>query len=138
MASSDDIYNIQKGGVQTLGQLVLAEQALATAIYSSQAATTLVAAITQVASAILTTFPRLVGTFTLAASSTTNVAFTAVVANSVIIPFQTNASAATLQGSAAAIYMASHTAGVGFAVKTANGSAAAGTEQFSFIATNPA
>lgn len=88
---------------------------------------------------ILSIFPltATVGTFTLAASATTTVTSAYVKANSVIIPFPTNAAAGTLQGSAKSLYVSARTAGTSFTVSTASAAAAAGTETFFFLLVNP-
>ena len=76
------------------------------------------------------------GSFTLAAAATTTVAQTAVTAGSTIDWAPLNASAATLEGSAKALYLSSQTAGTGFVVATASGGNAAGTESFSYVVLN--
>jgi len=81
-------------------------------------------------------FSSTVGTFTLAAAATTVVPNTFVKANSVIIPFPTNAAAGTLQGSAKSLYISATTAGVSFTVATASAANAAGTETFAFLILN--
>lgn len=87
--------------------------------------------------AILDTFPRITGSFTLSAGATTTVTEPAVSATSVIQLMPTNASGGTLQGSAKALYISARTAGASFAVTTASGAAAAGTEQFFYVLVNP-
>jgi hypothetical protein len=84
-----------------------------------------------------TTLPRVSGTFTLGAAATTVVPEPAVRSNSIIMPIPTNASAATLQGSAKYAYVSVKTVGVSFTVATANGTAAAGTETFTYQLMNP-
>lgn len=86
---------------------------------------------------ITAVFPRISGTFTLAAASTTSVSQSAMQSNSIVLWNPVNSSAATLEGSAKNIYVLSKTSGTGFVVSTANGSAAAGTEQFSYVVINP-
>ncbi len=83
------------------------------------------------------TFPRITGSFTLNAASSTSVTEPSVSATSVIMLIPTNASAGTLQAGANAIYLSGRTAGTGFTVTTAGGGSAAGTEQFSFMLVNP-
>ena len=72
------------------------------------------------------------GTFTLTAAVTTTVTDKRVTANSVILLTPTNAAAATLMGSAKALYLSARTAQTSFAVSTANAVAAAGTETFQY------
>lgn len=82
-------------------------------------------------------FPRVSGTFTLAAAATTTVANTDIVGGSIILLTPTNAAAATLQGSVKALYISAINAGTGFTVTTASGGNAAGTETFSYVAFTP-
>lgn len=82
-------------------------------------------------------FPRVSGSFTLAAAATTTVANTDIVGGSIVLLTPTNAAAATLQGSAKALYISAINAGTGFVVSTASGANAAGTETFSYVAWNP-
>lgn len=110
--------------------------ALATAIAAQTTAlNTQLAALT---AAILAVFPTAVftGSFTLGAAATTVVNNGHVLSSSVIIPFPTNASAATLMGSAKALYISAKSAGVSFTVATASAGAAAGTETFSYLIVN--
>jgi hypothetical protein len=72
------------------------------------------------------------GSFTLAAAATTTVLQPAVTATSFINLTPTNASAATLEGSAKKLYISSISPGVSFTVATGNGVSAAGTETFSY------
>lgn len=83
-------------------------------------------------------FPRVSGSFTLAAAASTTVANTDIEAGSVIMLSPTNASAATLQGSAKSLYITVVNPGAGFTVATANAASAAGTETFSYVAFIPA
>lgn len=108
--------------------------------FSSLVITTLqngVVAINSLVQAILNSFPRITGTFTLAAAATTTVAQPAIRATSVVMLSPTNASAGTLMGSAKALNVSSITPGTGFVVATANGTNAAGTETFSYAIFNP-
>lgn len=73
------------------------------------------------------------GTFTLGAAVTTTVTESAVLGASVIVLMPTNAAAATLMGSAKSLYVSARTSGESFAVRTANGVAAAGTETFEYV-----
>jgi hypothetical protein len=77
------------------------------------------------------------GTFTLGAAASTTVSTTSVQGNSIITFTPTNASAATLMGSAKALYISAINAGTSFVVSTASAAAAAGTETFSYIITTP-
>lgn len=77
------------------------------------------------------------GTFTLGASVTSTIPATAIKAGATVALAPTNAAAATLQGSAAALYVSAITPGTSFAVSTANGTAAHGTETFSYSIVNP-
>jgi len=74
-----------------------------------------------------------VGSFTLAAAATTVVNNSNVIALCKIILVPTNAAAATLMGSAKALYISARTAGTSFTVATANAAAAAGTETFDYL-----
>lgn len=77
------------------------------------------------------------GTFTMAAGATLAVAEPDVVSGSNIQLQPLNASAATLMGSSKSLYISAKTAGSGFTVATADGTNAAGTEQFSYIVNSP-
>lgn len=91
----------------------------------------------QLIATIAAVFPRVTtitgGTFTLGAAATTTVAQPSTAANSVIIPFPTNAAAGTLMGSTKHLYISARTANTSFAVSTASGVAAAGTETFLYL-----
>jgi hypothetical protein len=82
-------------------------------------------------------FPRISGTFTLTAAATTTVTQTGITATSVVLLSPTNAAAATLMGSAKALYISALTPGASFQVATANATAAAGTETFKYVVVNP-
>lgn len=77
------------------------------------------------------------GSFTLAAAATTTVNEPATQSNSFINITATNASAATLMGSAKALYISAKVAGASFTVATASAAAAAGTETFSYSVVTP-
>ena len=77
------------------------------------------------------------GSFTMAAAASTVVAQPAVQANSMIVPFPTNAAAGTLVGSAKSPYLASISPGVSFTISTANAASAAGTETFNYFVVTP-
>jgi hypothetical protein len=95
-----------------------------------------VVAINSLVQAIKNVFPTVTGSFTLAAAASTVVTQPAIRATSVIQLSATNAAAATLQGSAKALYY-TLTPGTGFTVFTANAGAAAGSETFSYSIFNP-
>ena len=77
------------------------------------------------------------GSFTLSAAATTTITQPAVQSNSNIVPFPSNAAAATLMGSTKALSVSAKTAGTSFTVATASGVAAAGTETFTYIVSTP-
>jgi hypothetical protein len=108
-------------GLETNGRLLLQ------AVYSIQ-------------QAILSTVPRITGSFTLGAAATTVVSQPLVASDSIVLPFPSNAAAAALMGSAKSLYhdLSLNVAGTSFTVKTGNGVAAVGTEQFTYIVINPA
>jgi hypothetical protein len=76
------------------------------------------------------------GTFTMPAAATFTINQTSIKSNSVIQLNPTNASAATLQGSAKSLYT-TISAGTSFTVNTADGAAAVGTETFSYSILTP-
>lgn len=82
-------------------------------------------------------FPRSVGTFTCGATATTTVTDANVLSTSVITLTPTNAAAGTLQAGTTHLYLSARTAGTSFAVTTASGASAAGTETFSYAIFNP-
>lgn len=94
----------------------------------------------QILSLLVTTLqtilPRITGTFTLAAAATTTVPQTATQSTSLITFTPLNASAATLMGSAKALYVSARTQGASFTVATASGASAAGGEIFSYALQN--
>ncbi len=98
-----------------------------------------VVAINQLATNLLNTWPRITGTFTLAAAASTVVTQPGVKATSVVVLTPTNAAAGTVMGSAKALYVpvASYVPGTSFTVFTASGGNAAGTETFSYAVFNP-
>ena len=77
------------------------------------------------------------GTLTLSAASTTTVTNSSVATNSIIIWVPTSAAAAAFNTAATALYLSARTAGTSFALTTANGGSAAGTETFIYILANP-
>jgi hypothetical protein len=82
-------------------------------------------------------FPRIAGTFTMAAAATKTVPEPSVTSTSYIVLIPTNAAAATLVGSTRSPYVSTKTTGASFVVSTASGVAAAGTETFSYLIFNP-
>ena len=96
-----------------------------------------VVAINQLATNLLNTWPRITGTFTLAAAASTVVTQPGVKATSVVVLTPTNAAAATLMGSAKALYVSAIVPGASFTVSTASGGNAAGTEVLQFAIFNP-
>jgi hypothetical protein len=82
-------------------------------------------------------FPRVSGTFTMAAAATKVVTEPGVTASSVIVLSPTNAAAGTLMGSNESLYISTKVAGASFTVATAAGTAAAGTETFNYLIFNP-
>lgn len=97
----------------------------------------IVSAINRLATVMSTTFPRITGTFTLAAAATTTVTQPGIKATSVVQLTPTNAAAATLMGSAKALYVSAKTPGASFTVATANAVAAVGTETFDYSVFSP-
>jgi len=81
-------------------------------------------------------FPRVTGSFTLAAAATTTVTQPAIKATSIVLLMPSNAAAATLMGSAKALYVSALAPGASFTVATASGAGAAGTETFSYVVSN--
>lgn len=77
------------------------------------------------------------GTTTLSAAATTVVSTTAVRANSVVSLTPTNAAAATLQSGTKSLYVSAIASGTSFTLATADGTAAAGTETFSYVINTP-
>lgn len=80
-------------------------------------------------------FPRVTGSFTMAAAASKVVTDTAVTSSSFIMLTPTNAAAGTLQGSNECLYVTP--ASGSFTVTTAAGTAAAGTETFAYCVLNP-
>lgn len=86
-----------------------------------------------IAKTLANAFPRIAGSFTLAAAATTVVPQTAISSNSKIALTPTNAAAATLMAGAASLYVSAKTQGASFTVATANAAAAAGNETFDYL-----
>jgi hypothetical protein len=82
-----------------------------------------------------TAFPRINGTFTLSAATTTNVAEVRVAGNAVVFWSPTNATAALIERTNG-LFHATSTSGVGFTLSTQSGSASAGGT-FEYVAVNP-
>ena len=97
----------------------------------------MIVAINGLRDAILSTFPRVTGTFTLSAAATTTVPNTSVTSTSIITLTPMNASAATRMSGTNSLYVSARTAGASFALTTALGGAATGDEQFSYLLVNP-
>jgi hypothetical protein len=85
----------------------------------------------QVVTAMNNLLPRVIGTFTLANATTTNVTQPGFTANAMVSFTATN-SAAALTERSNGLYISNSTAGVGFAVSTQSG-AATGTETFQYV-----
>lgn len=77
------------------------------------------------------------GSFTLTAASTTVVQNTAVQSTSQISWTPTNAAAATLMSGSKSLYRSAVSGGTSFTLATADGTAAVGTETFSYMITTP-
>lgn len=90
--------------------------------------------------ALQTIFPQVEsitgGTFTCANAASTTVLQPLTKANSIIIPFPTNAAAGTLMAGATSLYLSARTANTSFAYTTANSASAAGTETFGYLLVN--
>lgn len=106
MATLDDINSTAQGVARQIGQLVLAFQGR-----------------------------MLSGSFTLAAGTTTVVAQASAKANSVVIPFATNTSAALIERTAG-LYNSAISPGTSFSMSTQSGTAA-GTETFNYLMLTP-
>jgi hypothetical protein len=105
----------------TIGALAVGDNATNSTTPFSQATSTITMASNDI-----------VGTFTLSAAITSTIANVNVTAGCTILLTPTNAAAATLQGSAKCLYISARTAATSFAVSTASGVAAAGTETFTY------
>ena len=97
----------------------------------------MIVAINGLRDAILATFPRVTGTFTLSAAASTVVPNTSVTSTSIISLTPLNATAATLMAGANSLYVSARTSGASFTLSTAAGGAAAGTEQFQYLLVVP-
>jgi hypothetical protein len=97
----------------------------------------MIVAINGLRDAIVNSFPRITGTFTLSAAATTTVPNTSVTSTSIISLTPMNAAAATLMAGANSLYVSARTSGASFAVSTAAGGAATGNEIYNFMLVNP-
>lgn len=97
----------------------------------------MIVAINGLRDAILSTFPRVTGTFTLSAAASTVVPNTSVTSTSIISLTPLNAGAATLMAGANSLYVSARTSGASFTVSTAAGGSAAATEQFQYLLVVP-
>lgn len=86
-------------------------------------------------SAVENAFPRVNGTFTLSAATTTVVTQAAIAANGIVLWSPTNATAALIERTNG-LYHSLTTSGVGFSMSTQAGSATAGGT-FSYVILNP-
>lgn len=108
--------------------------------FAGQILTTLqngVLAINNLATSLLAIWPRTTGTFTMPAAATLTVTQPAIRSTSVIMLSPTNAAAATLMGSAKALYVSAIVPGASFTVATGNATNAAGTETLAYSVFNP-
>lgn len=76
------------------------------------------------------------GTFTMDNDDSTTVSDVNVFTGSTILLMPTNADAATLMAGSSSLYVSARTAATSFAVTTADGGSAAGTETFQYIVIN--
>lgn len=117
-------FPTQEGGGASLGDVLTKLQGISSGL-------------SQIYKALVALLPRVTGSFTLAAAATTTVTQPAIVAGSIVQLTPTNASAATLMGSAKSLYHSANTPGASFTVATASAAAAAGTETFNYVIVNP-
>jgi hypothetical protein len=84
-------------------------------------------------------FPRITGTFTMAAAATKVVTEPNIISGSIVQLIAANSAAGVLQGSNEYLYWnaSANVPGASFTVATAAGTAAAGTELFYYIVFNP-
>jgi hypothetical protein len=92
--------------------------------------------LSQIATNLANSLPRVAGIFTLGAAATTTVPQTSTQSTSFITLTPLNAAAATLMGSAKALYVSARTQGASFTVATASGGNAAGSETFQYTLLN--
>ncbi len=146
MAAMEDLVSNLKNAVLNIGQLIGIGTAMGTtaasinsnlvAINTAVLTTGFndVVAINAVAAAILTVFPRVGGTFTLANATVTVVTEPATHANSIVLFTPTNATGA-LSLRTMGLYASAFTAGASFSLSTQSGSAT-GTETFQYVLVN--
>jgi len=91
--------------------------------------------LSQINSNILETFPRVNGTFTLSAATTTVVTDGNVASNSIVLWSPTNATAALIVRTNG-LYHSANTSGSSFSMSTQSGSATSGGT-FSYVVINP-
>lgn len=108
MGAIDDVVSTMKGGVENIGQLV------------------------QVIQNVL---PRINGSFTLSAATTTVVTQPEIASNSMVFFTAINATAALTQRTAG-LFHSANTAGTSFSISTQSGTAI-GTERFEYSVINP-
>ena len=97
----------------------------------------MIVAINGLRDAILATFPRVTGTFTLSAAASTVVANTSVTSTSIISLTPLNAAAATQMAGTNSLYVSARTSGASFTLSTALGGAADATAQFQYLLVVP-
>lgn len=117
-------FGTQEGGGASLGDVLTKLQGISSGLSNIYAA-------------LKALLPRVTGSFTFPAAATTTITEPAITATSIVQLIPTNASAATLVGSAKSPYVSARVAGTSFTVATASAAAAAGTETFTYILTNP-
>lgn len=104
---------------------------------SNQNAALLVLAVRALVDELSTAFPKVTtittGTFTCANATSTTVSEPLTAAASFIALMPTNAAAGTLMSGANSLYVSARTADTSFAVSTAGGGSAAGTETFQYL-----
>lgn len=137
MASADDINSTLQGIVRNISNEAANILTLGTAIVSASGGgnALLVIAINAVASAILSSFPQVGGTFTLANATVTVVTQSQIGVNSKVFFTPTNATG-TLTQRTAGLYHSTNTAGSSFSVSTQTG-LALGTETFEYLVFGP-
>lgn len=89
----------------------------------------------QLVQLVTSQFPRSLGSFTMSATASKTVTDAKCTSSSYVVLIPTNAAAGTLQGSAKCLYV-TYASG-SFTVSTASAAAAAGTETFQYVLTNP-
>lgn len=134
-----DLVSNLKGIVTNLSQLDTILNAVSTSLVTIGAINTAVAALNTtlltINTSILSVFPRINGTFTLSAATTTVVTQTQLAANAMVFPFSTNATAALIVRTNG-LFVSAVTSGASFSVSTQAGSATSGGT-FWYVALNP-